>query len=65
VLEGKVDAVVITGGLAYDKLLMSWIKEMVQFIAEVKIYPGEDEMIALAEGGLRVLRREESAREYK
>ncbi|MGE5677835.1 MAG: butyrate kinase [Pseudomonadota bacterium] len=65
VLEGKVDAVVITGGLAYDKLLMSWIKEMVQFIAEVKIYPGEDEMIALAEGGLRVLRNEESAREYK
>lgn len=65
VLEGKVDAVVITGGLAYDKLLMSWIKEMVQFIAEVKIYPGEDEMIALAEGGLRVLRKEESAREYK
>ncbi|HWQ30997.1 MAG TPA: butyrate kinase [Negativicutes bacterium] len=65
VLEGKVDAVVITGGLAYDKLLMSWIKEMVQFIAEVKIYPGEDEMIALAEGGLRVLRKEEAAREYK
>jgi len=65
VLEGKVDAVCLTGGLAYDKLLTGWIKEMVQFIGDVRIYPSEDEMIALAEGGLRVLRGEESAREYR
>ena len=65
VLEGKVDAVCLTGGLAYDKLLTGWIKERVEFIGEVKVYPGEDEMIALAEGGLRVLREEEDAREYK
>lgn len=65
VLEGKVDAICLTGGLAYDKLLVGWIKEMVQFIGDVRIYPGEDEMIALAEGGLRVLRGEETAREYK
>lgn len=65
VLEGKVDAICLTGGLAYDKLLVGWIKEMVQFIGDVRIYPGEDEMIALAEGGLRVLRGEEKAREYK
>lgn len=65
VLEGKIDAICLTGGLAYDKLLTGWIKEMVQFIGDVRIYPGEDEMIALAEGGLRVLRGEETAREYK
>ncbi|HYE81001.1 MAG TPA: butyrate kinase [Clostridia bacterium] len=64
VLEGKVDAVCLTGGLAYDKLLTGWIKEMVEFIGDVRIYPGEDEMIALAEGGLRVLRKEENAKEY-
>jgi butyrate kinase len=65
VLEGKVDAILMTGGLAYDKTLISWIKERVEFIADVKVYPGEDEMIALAEGGLRVLRGEEQAKEYK
>lgn len=64
VLEGKVDAICITGGLAHDKMLVGWIKERVGFIADVRIYPGEDEMIALAEGGLRVLRGEESAKEY-
>lgn len=64
VLEGKVDAVCLTGGLAYDKRLMGWIKERIQFIGDVRIYPGEDEMIALAEGGLRVLRKEEKAKEY-
>ena len=65
VLEGKVDAICLTGGLAYDKLLMGWIEEMVRFIGTVMIYPGEDEMIALAEGGLRVLRKEEESKEYK
>jgi butyrate kinase len=65
VLEGKVDAVCLTGGLAYDKLLIGWIREMVEFIGDVRVYPGEDEMIALAEGGLRVLRKEESAKEYR
>ena len=64
VLEGKVDAVCLTGGLAYDKGLIGWIKERVEFIGTVKVYPGEDEMIALAEGGLRVLRGEEQAKEY-
>ncbi|MGI6585162.1 MAG: butyrate kinase [Gracilibacteraceae bacterium] len=64
VLEGKVDAICLTGGLAYDKHLTGWIRERVEFISDVKIYPGEDEMIALTEGGLRVLRGEEEAREY-
>ncbi len=65
VLKGKVDAIVITGGIAYDDMFVNWIKERVSFISEVLVYPGEDEMIALAEGGLRVLRKEEEAKEYE
>jgi butyrate kinase len=65
VLEGKVDAICLTGGLAHDVLLVGWIKERVGFISKVMVYPGEDEMIALAEGGLRVLRGEEKVKEYK
>lgn len=65
VLFGKVDAIVLTGGLAYDKLLVDMITERVSFIAEVKVVPGENEMIALTEGALRVLRGEEAAKEYQ
>lgn len=65
VLEGKVDGILLTGGLAYDSLLTGWIQKRVEFICPVKIYPGEEEMTALAEGGLRVLRGEEKAKEYK
>lgn len=64
VLKGKVDAIILTGGIAYDKKFTSWIEEMVSFIANVIIYPGEDELEALAEGGLRVLRGEEQAKIY-
>jgi len=64
VLKGKVDGILLTGGLAYGPLLTSWIKQRVEFIADVTIYPGEDEMIALAQGGLRVLRKEEEALIY-
>jgi len=59
VLKGKVDAVIITGGLAYDKALIGWITESVSFIGDIIVYPGEDEMSALALGGLRVLKGEE------
>ncbi len=65
VLKGNVDAIILTGGLAYDKLAMSWIKERVDFIANVMVYPGEDEMEALAMGGLRVLKGEEEAKTYQ
>lgn len=65
VLEGKVDAIVITGGLAFDKDFVGWIKDMVSFISQVMVYPGEDEMSALALGGLRVLTGEEDARVYE
>jgi len=65
VLKGKVDGILITGGIAYDKKFTSWIEERVKFIADVTMFPGEDELTALAEGGLRVLRGEEEAKLYK
>jgi butyrate kinase len=64
VLNGAVDAIVLTGGVAYWSELVEWIRERVGFIATVWTYPGEDEMLALAEGALRVLRGEETARQY-
>jgi butyrate kinase len=64
VLEGKVDAVVLTGGLAYDELFVEWVTQRVKFIAPVKCYPGENEMESLVEGALRVLKQEETAQEY-
>lgn len=64
VLKGDVDAIVLTGGIAYDKLFISWIEKSVKFISKVLVYPGEDEMIALAQGGLRVLNGEEEAKKY-
>lgn len=65
VLEGEVDAIVLTGGLAYYKDFVSWIEKRVKFIAPVMVYPGGDEMRALAEGALRVLRGEEEAKIYE
>lgn len=65
VLSGRIDAIVLTGGLAYDPLLISWITERVKFIADVTIVPGEDELLAMMEGALRVLRGEEAAKEYQ
>lgn len=64
VLKGKVDAIVITGGLAHSKMVTEGISEYVQFIAPVKVYPGAMEMLALCQGALRVLRGEEEPREY-
>ncbi len=65
VLDGKVDAILITGGIAYDKKFVEMIEKKVKFIAEVIVYPGEDELLALAQGGLRVLNIKEAAKEYK
>lgn len=63
-LEGQIDAVIITGGMAYSKEFVKQITERVQFLAPVVVYPGEDEMLSLTEGALRVLRGEEEAIEY-
>jgi butyrate kinase len=64
VLKGNVDAIILTGGIAYCELFTSWVAERVKFISAIIIYPGEDELTALAEGGLRVLRGEEASKSY-
>ncbi len=65
VLEGNVDYIIITGGLANNKTLMEYITRRTNFIAPVFIYPGEDEMRALALNAYRVLINEEDVKEYK
>lgn len=65
VLNGKVDAIILTGGMAYGRPLVNFIKERVSFIAPVIVYPGEDEMLALAQGAIRVLNGEEEVKIYK
>ena len=65
VVKGDVRAVVISGGLAHSKRLISWISKRVRFIAEVHVFPGEFEMLALAQGTLRVLRNEEETKIYQ
>lgn len=65
VLQGDVKAILITGGLAYSKQLTDWITERVKFIAPVNIYPGEDEMQALAENTYYALKGEYPIKEYK
>jgi butyrate kinase len=64
VLKGKVDCIVLTGGLAYEPYLVKKIIESVSFISEVLVYPGENELLALAQGALRVLNHEEEAKIY-
>lgn len=64
VLKGKVDQIVITGGIAYNKDVVDKITERAGFIAPVTVYPGEDELLALAQGALRVLNGEEKAMVY-
>jgi butyrate kinase len=65
VLFGNVDAIILTGGMAFGKTIVDYITERVKFIAPVVVYPGEDELLALAEGALRVLRGEEEAKVYQ
>jgi butyrate kinase len=65
VLSGKVEAIILTGGLAYSEVFTEMIIDRIGFIAPVVIYPGEDELLALCQGALRVLRGEEKAKEYK
>jgi butyrate kinase len=64
VLAGKINAIVITGGIAHSNILISWIIERVQFISRVLVFPGEDEMQALAEAGMCIIKKEEQAKEY-
>lgn len=64
VVNGDVDAIVLTGGLAYNDDFVGLIRERVEFIAPVLVFAGEDEMSALALGALRVLEKEEEAKEW-
>ncbi|MFB0959472.1 MAG: butyrate kinase, partial [Clostridiaceae bacterium] len=64
VLKGKVDQIILTGGIAYSKPMTDYITQRVSFIAPVTVYPGEDELLALAQGGLRVLNGEEEVAVY-
>ena len=64
VLNGKVSQIILTGGIAYSPVVVNAIKERVQWISDVTVYPGEDELLALAQGALRVLNGEEEAKEY-
>ena len=64
VLKGEIDGIILTGGLANSEMMTGLIREWVTSIAPVFVYPGEDEISALAEGGLRVLRGEEELQRY-
>ena len=64
VVDGKVDAIILTGGIAYSKYFTETVAKRVSFIAPVVVYPGENEMESLAKGCLRVLRGEEEARVF-
>ena len=64
VLKGKVDTIILTGGIAYSPVVINAIKENVNWISNLTVYPGEDELLALAQGAIRVLDEEEEAREY-
>jgi len=65
VLEGKVDGIIFTGGMAYNKTLGFYMNRKVGFIAPIFIYPGEDELEALAMNALLVARGEVVPKEYK
>ncbi|MGI6227090.1 MAG: butyrate kinase [Peptococcales bacterium] len=64
VLEGEVDRIVLTGGMANSKRIVQDISRRVKFIAPIEVVPGEEELEALALGALRVLDGEEEARQY-
>lgn len=64
VLEGQVDRIILTGGMAYSKRLVDDISRRVKFIAPIALVPGEEELESLAAGALRVLRNEELPQQY-
>ena len=64
VLHGDIDGIILTGGIAHNTFIVEYIKKMVTFIAPVIIYPGEDEMHALAMNGLMVLKGDIEPKEY-
>lgn len=64
VLEGKVDQIIVTGGIAYNAEVVDNLKEKAGWIAPFTVYPGEDELLALTQGALRVMNGEEEVMTY-
>jgi len=62
--EGKIDGILITGGLAYSKRFIQYLRDAIDPIKQITVYPGEDEMRALAEGTLSVLQKQEKLQVY-
>jgi len=65
VLAGNVDYIVLTGGVAYEYYLVDELKKRIGFIARVLVYPGENELLSLAQGALRILNNEEKTKTFK
>ncbi len=61
---GKIDTILLTGGMAHQEFFVDLIKKRTDFIAPIVLYPGEDEMEALAEGVCRILDNEEKPKTY-
>lgn len=64
VLDGKVDQIILTGGIAYNPYTREALEKKIGFVAPITVYPGEDELLALAQGALRVMNGEEKAKNY-
>jgi butyrate kinase len=64
VLDFEIDAIVLTGGLAHSDMLVGWIKQYTKKLGKTCVFPGEDELEALALGALRVMKGEEEAKDY-
>jgi len=64
VLKGQIDAIILTGGIAYNNEFINMVRDRVSFLSLVMVYPGEEEMLSLCEGALRVLKGEEVEKIY-
>ncbi len=64
VLKGKIDKIIVTGGIAYNECIINDIKDRCGWITDFIVYPGEDELLALTQGALRVLNGEEQVMDY-
>lgn len=63
-LKGKVDGIILTGGIAHDRYLVDRLREYIEWIAPVSVQAGEFEMEALAAGAIRAMERQEEVRQY-
>ncbi|MDE5412224.1 butyrate kinase [Alkalihalobacterium chitinilyticum] len=64
VLSGEVDGIILTGGLAYSERLILSLTAKLEWISDILVYPGEDEMLALATGAIRIINGDETAKHY-